>query len=214
MVVRNNPPCSRSINLTKTKHMPKSGSIKREMFLIFFGAIISLSTAFLTNLYNAQREDNRYKRSIEREEKVALVKKRIEITEDLSKDLGKRFYFTVKLYNRNRKVNVSDKDLTVNEPSSIYSKSQEEWNINKYLYQAQLIHYFSSKINEEFIDSIYNPMISLGNDAENRIANNLLASSVGVDSIKKRDEKFYYYDSVQRIKNVVFITKLYNLVDK
>jgi len=40
--------------------MAENTSIKREIILLFVGAIISASTAFLTDTFNAKREDKRF----------------------------------------------------------------------------------------------------------------------------------------------------------
>lgn len=77
--------------------MTEKSSIKREIILILIGAIISGTTAFITNWSNAKREN-----------KKAIVQKEFELNDQLAKDLGKRFYLTYNLYKE-----IRDKDSTV-----------------------------------------------------------------------------------------------------
>ncbi len=77
--------------------MAEKASITREIILILVGAIISATTAFLTNSFNEKREDKRLN-----------VQKKLELNDQLSKDLGKRLFTTYELYRKRR-----DHDTTI-----------------------------------------------------------------------------------------------------
>jgi hypothetical protein len=174
--------CKTLATIIKYKHMAEPKSFKREIVLILVGAIITLSTAFLTNFYNAKREDKR-----------ANIQKRLELNDQLSKDLAKRLYLTFILYKKNR-----DKDSIDNDALSSYLQSKGEWNIKRYSYQSLLKHYYNDQIRVEFVTTIYNPMIDLGLKAESNIT----------------DTSFTKEYITQQDRNVAFISKLYDMTDE
>ncbi len=162
--------------------MAETTSLKREIILILLGAIISATTAFLTSSFDAKREDKR-----------ANIQKKMELNDQISKDIGKRLFLSYRLYKETR-----DKESTLNDALSQYQQSKEEWNLKIYSYQSLLKHYYGESIKAEFINSIYNPLIKLGQDAEyNRIDS----------SFQKR-----YIDLQNR--NIEFISKIYDLTEK
>ncbi|TAE84376.1 MAG: hypothetical protein EAY81_07655 [Bacteroidetes bacterium] len=162
--------------------MAESPSLKREVILILLGAIISATTAFLTSSFDAKREDKR-----------ANIQKKMELNDQISKDIGKRLFLSYRLYKGTR-----DKDSTLNDALLQYQQSKEEWNLKIYSYQSLLKHYYGESIKVEFITYIYNPLIKLGQDAEyNRIDS----------TFQKR-----YIDLQNR--NIEFISKIYDLTEK
>ena len=162
--------------------MAENNTLKREIILILVGSIISVTTAYLTSSFNAKRED-----------KKANVQKKLELNDQLSKDLGKRLFLTYSLYKRNH-----DKVSTSNDAISQYRQSKEDWNIKIYSYQSLLKHYYGNQTNVEFIKYVYNPLIELGQSVE----------------YNKTDSLFKVKYSEQQKRNIQFISKIYDLTEK
>jgi hypothetical protein len=162
--------------------MTETTPLKREIILILVGAIISASTAFLTSSFNAKREDKR-----------AYVQKRLELNDQISRDLGKRLFFTYMYYRRLR-----DCDSTVAFARTQYLQSKEDWNLKVYSYQSLLKHYYGEQIRSEFITSIYNPLVELGQEVE----------------FNKMDSLFpKKYTDLQK-NNIGFVSKIYDLTEE
>jgi hypothetical protein len=163
--------------------MAKTTSLKREIILILIGAIISASTAFLTNAFNAKREDKRNN-----------IQKKLEFNEQLSKDLGKRLYFTNFLYQCKR----DNKIKSIDDANIFYKQSKEEWNIKRYSYESLLKHYYGEKIRVEFLLKVYNPLIKFGLSVE--------SNKIDTSFQKKYVELQDY--------NIAFISKIYDLTEE
>lgn len=161
--------------------MDTNGNIKKDIILILVGAIISASTAYVTSAISENRQD-----------KKATIQKKLELNDQLSKDLGKRLYLTYKLYNTKRD-NLKDSLNLL----SAYKESKEEWNIKIYSYQSLLKHYYSEDVKEEFINLIYEPLIKLGQEAEHSTYNSLFTKK---------------WKQLQK-SNIEFITKIYDLAE-
>ncbi|WP_336689992.1 MULTISPECIES: hypothetical protein [unclassified Chryseobacterium] len=159
--------------------MKESNNLKKDIILIFLGAFISSGTALTTTFINEKRYD-----------KKENVKKKIELNNQISKDLGKRLYLTYQLYK-----SIDKNDTVYINALKDYKISKEEWNIQIYSYQSLLKYYYSEKIKKEFLDSIYTPLVELGQQAEHRKLN------------KSFKNKF----KIQQTKNIEFITKVYDL---
>jgi hypothetical protein len=163
--------------------MAENNSFKREIILLIVGAAISTLTAILTNVFNDIRQD-----------KTANIEKRLELNDQISKDLGKRLYFTYMIYRRRR-----DNDTTLKEAITNYRLSKEEWNLKFYSYQSLLKHYYSEEIKNEFVATIYNPLVDLGQTVEFK---------------KAMDSSFQKKYVEQQSKNIEFISKLYDLSNR
>ncbi|MCZ8145302.1 hypothetical protein [Flavobacterium sp.] len=160
--------------------MENNSSIKKEVILILVGAIISALTAFITSSISESRQD-----------KKENTQKRLEFNDQISKDLGKRLYFTFQLYKLKR--DKKPDSIALNE----YRKSREEWNIKIYSYQSLLKHYYSNEVKEEFMNTIYEPLVKLGQKAE----------------YSTYDKNFHNQWTELQKENIEFVTKIYNLTE-
>lgn len=162
--------------------MADSASIKREIILLFVGAIISASTAFLTDSFNEKREDKRLN-----------AQKKLELNDQISKDLGKRLFLTYELYRKRR-----DKDTTLATALLQYKQVKEDWNLKIYSYQSLLNYYYGKSIQEEFFNNIYAPLVQFGQKAEYNNTNAPFEKG---------------YAELQN-KNIKFVIKIYVLTEK
>jgi hypothetical protein len=162
--------------------MADKNSLSREIFLILIGAIISATTAFLTNHFNERRELRRMN-----------IQKRLELNDQISKDLGKRLFITREIYKKRR-----DKDATINISLSEYQKIKEDWNLKIFSYRSLLSYYYGQSVQSDFIRNIYNPLIELGQKAEYNLP----------------DSTFEQKYSELREKDVAFISKIYALTEE
>jgi hypothetical protein len=157
-------------------------SLPREIVLILLGALISAATAFLTNSFNEKSELRRNN-----------IEKKLTINDQLAKDLGLRLFATTEVYKNRR-----NKDSTLNSNLSKYRQSKEDWNIKFLSYQSLLNAYYGESILAEFRDSIYNPLVLLGQEAE----------------YNKPDSSFTDKIADLRNKNISFISKIYTLAQQ
>ena len=125
-------------------------SIITQVKLLSIGALISLITTLVTDCQSRSREDERNS-----------IQKRLELNQQISKDLGKRLYWTFDIYKKKR-----DKDSTYASSLQQYKICKEEWNLNIFSYESLLEHYYDEDIRNEFIRNVYNPLIALGINAE------------------------------------------------
>lgn len=169
------------LSAIKNLAVATDSSLKREVVLIIVGAVISASTAFFTDSFNERRENKRIN-----------IQKKLELNDQISRDLGKRLYLTFDLYRKRR-----DKDTTLAATFSQYKQTKEEWNLKIYSYQSLLNYYYGQSVQEEFLKKVYNPLVLYGQSAEyNRATNSF-------------EEKY----SVLRGNNVAFITRIYSLTE-
>lgn len=157
-------------------------SIKREILLLVVGALISASTAFLTDSFNERREDKRMN-----------IQKKLELNDQISKDLGKRLYLTFDLYRKRR-----EHDSAFAGALSQYRQSKEDWNLKIYSYQSLLRYYYGQPVHEEFVSKIYNPLVDFGQKAE----------------YDKADSTFEQEYARLRDNNVSFISKIYRFTEQ
>lgn len=162
--------------------MSETNSLKREIILILVGAIIAATTAYLTTSFNAKRED-----------KKSNIQKRLELNDQLSKDLGKRLFLTYAVYKMEH-----DKDTTLLDPISKYRQSKEDWNIKFYSYQSLLRHYYGNQINVEFLKNVYYLLVELGQAVE----------------YNKTDTLFRVKYIEPQKRNIEFISKIYDLTEE
>jgi hypothetical protein len=162
--------------------MEENKGLKKDIILIVLGALISASTVFVTSTINESRQD-----------KKSNIQKKLELNDQISKDLGKRLYLTYQLYKT-----VQNKDSSNLNSLSDYRESKEDWNIKVYSYQSLLKHYYSEDIKIEFLDSVYNPLVELGKQVE----------------YKKIDKYFKEKWLVQQRRNIEFVSKIYDLSDQ
>jgi hypothetical protein len=153
--------------------------MRKDITLIILGALISMVTSIITTSLNEKRE-----------ERKANIQKRLELNDQLSKDLGKRLYLTLELFKGYR-----DNDtVTIALKLQNYRLSKEDWNIKIYSYQSLLKHYYSETTESEFLDSVYNPLVTLGQEAE----------------YKKYDKSFTVKWDNNRKKITDFVSQIYN----
>lgn len=130
--------------------MDKKASISREISLLVIGAIISASTALITNYLNEKREDRK-----------SNVQKKIELNKQLSEDLGKRFFLTMELRKERR-----NPDSSLGRIILLYKQSKEEWNLKYNSYEALIKHYYGDSVKKNFKE-IYEPLVIMGQIVEN-----------------------------------------------
>lgn len=162
--------------------MSEKNPLTREILLILIGAIISATTAFMTNYFNEKKE-------IKREN----IQKKLELNDQISKDLGKRLFTTYELYKKRR-----NKDTTVANALLEYKQTKEDWNLKIYSYQSLLNYYYGPKVQSEFTSTIYSPLVQLGQMAE-------------YDKIDPKFDKMYIK---LRNKNVIFVSNIYKLTEE
>ncbi len=130
--------------------MTNDGFPRREIVLLLAGAIISVFTAFVTNFFNEKREEKRFN-----------VQKKLELNDQIAKDLGKRLFLSYEIFRKRR-----DKDSTLRIAISQYKQVKEEWNLKIYSYESLLQYYYGESIHDDFKNNIYKPLVEFGKQAE------------------------------------------------
>lgn len=121
-------------------------SIRKDIVLLILGATISSASVFITDYINNGRHA--------KEKKVAAM---IELSDQLSKDVGKRLYFTLQV---SRDIYDGDSVL-LKEDMKEYREAIEQCNIKIYNYQSLLSYYFGEEQKKKFV-SVYNEIQACG----------------------------------------------------
>jgi hypothetical protein len=122
----------------------------RDLLLIFFGALISFVTSFITGISN--------ERSILRRD---LNIKKYSVADQIAKDINYRLFISLEL-----KANMKDGKP---DPTTFakYVASKEKWNVESLLYEVQINKYFGSEARKTFRTKIQSNAVYIGNDAQN-----------------------------------------------
>lgn len=132
-------------------HSPKT-PLKRELFLIIFGSIISAVSITGTNILNHKLEA-----------KNSLERSKLEFTKDLSEITGKRLFISFSLYRANRDNTGESEDWQYK-----YFESIEEWNSKSAYYLGLIELYYGENNRVEFEKNIYRPILEFGIKANSK----------------------------------------------
>lgn len=161
----------------------------RDVMMLIIGSLITLTTSGISS-YFADRKA----------ERKEVLSKKLELNQDLSKDIGTRFYLTYDILSHKITVDSSTSrdTITLNHELASLSENRMVWNQNINSYKALLSYYYGNKVLLNFIDSVYRPLLDLGKYAS--------------------DKKMYTNDStlVNRLLSLnnniqVFMQKIYTL---
>lgn len=129
--------------------------LKKDITLLLLGALISASTAFVSDYLHEKRDAHK-----------SNLEKKMELNDMLSKDLSKRIFLTFEGYKARR----SGDTATLQKLLEKYTEAKEEWNLKRYSYFSLLRNYYGEAVELRYKSTIYNPMVTLGQQFEyNRI---------------------------------------------
>jgi hypothetical protein len=171
--------------MTGKKQDEPQHSFWRDVGLLVAGAVISLTTSVISEMLHDRTE-----------ERNASIAKKMELNHEISKDLGDRYYITYELMKARRTTRDS---AVIKRREQEFLKCQEEWNQNVYSYQSLLRNYYGTRLEDNFIRNIYNPLIDLGLEADDTSFKALT------------DPTFTPKANTLRVKTIGFVSDIYNL---
>ncbi len=135
----------------ETKIQKDNWNLRKDITLLMIGALISATTAFISDYMHEKRDSK--KRNIE---------KKLELNDQLSKDLSKRAFLTIQGYKSKR-----DHDsIGYKKIANDYLVCKEEWNLKRYSYVSLLRNYYGDSVQLRYKSIIYDPLIALGQQVE------------------------------------------------
>jgi hypothetical protein len=131
----------------------------RDVSMLIIGSVVALLSTGLTT-WLADRK-------AERKETVA---NKMQLNQDLSRDIGARYYLTYDILSRKITVDstLSSDTITLHYQVNELMHSRMAWNEKINSYKALLTYYYGPETRSNFIDSIYNPFITLGQFASDK----------------------------------------------
>ena len=175
-------------------------AIKRDLILLFAGAVISASTSFITNLYSDSRAEREF-----------TVQKKLDLCQDIARGIGRKMFLSLELC-RQMYYHDSSAQTTYNE----FKDDSEDWNSKFTSYQSLLRYYYTDSIANEFHLHINNPLNDLGHlAAETDSSKRRIDFRMMMDTLRSGEKpdlsKIEDLYRVLRTSNVEFVTKIYRM---
>jgi hypothetical protein len=131
----------------------------REVAMLIIGAVISLLSTGLATWLSERKAEHK-----------EIVANKMQLNQDLSRDIGARYYLTYDILSRKITVDstLGSDTVTLRNQVNELMRSRMAWNEKINSYKALLAYYYGPETRSNFIDSIYNPFITLGNFAADK----------------------------------------------